>query len=165
AMSRLSHTKIFIDDTSGISVAEIKAKARRLKDLGLIVVDYLQLMGGNSRRSDSRVNEISEITRAFKIMAKELNVPVILLSQLSRDSEKQSRRPKLSDLRDSGSIEQDADIVLFLHKDSNGEEEVVENPEVMLIIAKNRHGEVTRIKLHWDGLHTRFTALDVYAED
>ena len=168
SMGRLASANIYIDDTSGISVAEIKAKARRLKDLGLVVVDYLQLMGGSgARRSDSRVNEISDITRAFKIMAKELNVPVMLLSQLSRDSDKQSRRPKLSDLRDSGSIEQDADIVMFLHRDNpDGQppDEGAEMSEVMLIVAKNRHGEITRLRLHWDGAHTRFTALDPYEE-
>ena len=176
AVDPVSKLNIYIDDTSGISTAEIKAKSRRVKNLGLIIVDYLQLMSGSTRRSDSRVNEISEITRAFKIMAKELNVPIILLSQLSRDSEKLGRRPRLSDLRDSGSIEQDADIVLFLHRDIPGDQqdsggygakknapqndEPFTNGEVTLIVAKNRHGEVTNIPLHWDGAHTRFTAMD-----
>lgn len=154
ATSSLSKAGLYIDDTSMISVQEMKAKARRLKNLGLIVVDYLQLMGG--QRTDSRVNEISDITRAFKVMAKELNVPVILLSQLSRDNEKQARQPRLSDLRDSGSIEQDADIVLFLHRDAPVVEEDEENNTVYLIVAKNRHGETTRIRLTWDGEHTRF---------
>ncbi len=152
----MAKAKIFIDDKSGVSVPEIKSKARRIKNLGLIIVDYLQLMGGTGR--ESRVNEISDITRAFKIMAKELNVPIILLSQLSRDNEKQARRPKLSDLRDSGSIEQDADIVLFLHREGNPDDED-DNSEVSLIIAKNRHGDTRRIDLHWDGAHTRFTSL------
>ncbi|MDO4566629.1 MAG: replicative DNA helicase [Oscillospiraceae bacterium] len=167
SMGRIARDRIYIDDTSGISVGEIKAKARRVKDLGLIVVDYLQLMGGNARRSDSRVNEISEITRAFKIMAKELDVPVLLLSQLSRDSEKQGRRPKLSDLRDSGSIEQDADIVMFLHREDEPSEgaQSEQSSAVSLIVAKNRHGEVARIKLHWDGARTLFTALDFNEED
>ena len=163
--TQMSNTQIFIDDTSGVSVAEIKAKARRVKNLGLIIVDYLQLMHG-SKKNDSRVNEISEITRNFKIMAKELNVPIILLSQLSRDSEKQTRRPKLSDLRDSGSIEQDADIVLFLHREGDpNENDNAEISEVSLIVAKNRHGETTRIEMHWDGKRTRFTALDTYRDD
>ncbi len=164
ATSRLSKTQVFIDDTSGISVAEIKSKCRRIKNLGLVVIDYLQLMSG-SRRIESRVNEISEITRSFKIMAKELNVPIILLSQLSRDNEKQQRRPKLSDLRDSGSIEQDADIVLFLHREGDPNEvDMEEIHEVSLIVAKNRHGETTRIDMHWDGKLTRFTVLDTSRE-
>lgn len=163
ATSSLSKAGMFIDDTSMISVQEMKAKARRVKNLGLIVVDYLQLMGGT--RYDSRVNEISEITRSFKIMAKELNVPIILLSQLSRDNEKQARQPRLSDLRDSGSIEQDADIVLFLHKENVLPEEESENAEVQLIVAKNRHGETTKIRLAWDGEHTRFYSTEYMYED
>lgn len=154
ATSSLSKAGLYIDDTSMISVQEMKAKARRVKNLGLIIVDYLQLMGG--QRSDSRVNEISDITRAFKVMAKELNVPVILLSQLSRDNEKQARQPRLSDLRDSGSIEQDADIVMFLHRDVPIVEDEDESNIVQLIVAKNRHGETTKIRLTWDGEHTRF---------
>jgi len=158
----ISKSNLYLDDSSGISVSEIKAKARRVNNLGLIIVDYLQLMSGNSR-TESRVQEISEITRSFKIMAKELDIPIVLLSQLSRSSEKQSRRPMLSDLRDSGSIEQDADIVLFLHRDVSSDE-TSENQsnanEVILMVAKNRHGEVTNIRLHWDGAHTRFTSMD-----
>lgn len=164
---RLGRTRIYMDDTSGITVGEIKAKARRIENLGLIIVDYLQLMSGNGR-SESRVNEISEITRSFKIMAKELNVPILLLSQLSRSSEKNARRPMLSDLRDSGSIEQDADIVLFLHKEQPADGEYIdpaEITEVLLMIAKNRHGEVTNIKLHWDGKHTKYTSMDFSRDD
>lgn len=115
----LSKTQMYFDDSSQITVPEMKAKLRRLKDVDLVIIDYLQLMSG-SRRTDNRVQEISEITRNLKIMAKELMVPVITLSQLSRDSEKRTtnaHRPVLSDLRDSGSIEQDADIVLFLYRD------------------------------------------------
>jgi replicative DNA helicase len=160
ATGRLSRTGIFIDDTSVISVQEMKAKARRVKNLGLVVVDYLQLMGGSSR--ESRVNEISDITRAFKVMAKDLDVPVMLLSQLSRDNEKQSRPPRLSDLRDSGSIEQDADVVLFLHRDAALPEADMENSEIQLIVAKNRHGETTRLRLAWDGEHTRFYSSENY---
>ncbi len=165
ATSQLSKKSVFIDDTSGISVAEIKSKCRRIKNLGLVIVDYLQLMSGG-KRNESRVNEISEITRNFKIMAKELNVPIILLSQLSRDNEKQQRRPKLSDLRDSGSIEQDADIVLFLHREGDpNDADMAEIHDVSLIIAKNRHGETTRIDMHWDGRLTRFTVLDTTRDD
>lgn len=159
----LAKANMYLDDTSGISVAEIKAKARRLDNLGLIIVDYLQLMGG-SGRSESRVQEISDITRAFKIMAKELDVPIILLSQLSRSNEKQARRPMLSDLRDSGSIEQDADIVLFLHREGQNDEDESENNEILLMVAKNRHGEVTNIRLHWDGQYTQFTSMEYMEE-
>ncbi|MEG1181679.1 MAG: replicative DNA helicase, partial [Oscillospiraceae bacterium] len=163
-MSILTGTGIYLDDTSGISVSEIKSKARRLKNLGLIVVDYLQLMGGSGRR-DSRVNEIADITRSFKILAKDLNVPVIVLSQLSRSNEKEAkpRRPRLSDLRDSGSIEQDADIVIFLHRDhveSDDEENSTESKQVTLMVAKNRHGETANMMLGWDGEHTRFSSLE-----
>ncbi len=158
----LAGANLFIDDTSSVSVTEIKAKSRRLKNLGLIVVDYLQLMGGN-RRSESRVQEISDITRAFKIMAKELDVPILLLSQLSRGNEKEKRRPVLSDLRDSGSIEQDADIVMLLHK--NVTEENPYPDECDCIVAKNRHGSVDTVHLHWDGAHTRFTTLDMRQDD
>lgn len=166
ATGRISKTNILIDDSSGISVGEIKAKCRRIKNLGLVIVDYLQLMS-NPLRSESRVNEISEITRSFKIMAKELDVPIILLSQLSRSSEKQARRPMLSDLRDSGSIEQDADIVLFLHRDVTPEEQQNVDPvsEVLLIVAKNRHGDTNKIRLHWDGAHTTFTSLELLQDD
>ena len=160
ATSGLAKAGLFIDDTSLISVQEMKAKARRVKNLGLVIVDYLQLMGGT--RTDSRVNEISDITRSFKVMAKELNVPVIVLSQLSRDNEKQARQPRLSDLRDSGSIEQDADIVLFLHKDTASSEDELENTEVLLMVAKNRHGETTKLRLTWDGDHTRFYTSESY---
>ncbi len=164
----LSKTRLYFDDTSGISVQEIKAKCMRIENLGLIVVDYLQLMGGNGR-SESRALEISAITRNFKIMAKELNVPVILLSQLNRAVEKDSgkRKPRLSDLRDSGSIEQDADIVLFLHKEDTGEEEGQQGPTeypVTLVVAKNRHGECDDLPLHWDGQHTKFTSME-YARE
>ena len=160
-----SKANLYLDDTSGISVAEIKAKSRRLNNLGLIIVDYLQLMGGTGR-NESRVQEISDITRSFKIMSKELNVPIILLSQLSRSNEKAGRRPMLSDLRDSGSIEQDSDIVLFLHRDnaSSDDEEEDEDNEILLMVSKNRHGERTNIRLHWDGRYTRFTSME-YVQD
>ncbi len=164
---KLGKTHIYLDDTSGITVGEIKARARRIDNLGLLIVDYLQLMTG-SGRNDSRVNEVSEITRSFKIMAKELDIPIILLSQLSRGSEKQARRPMLSDLRDSGSIEQDADIVLFLHRElpEGGEyQDPSEISEMLLMVAKNRHGEVTNLKLHWDGKLTKFTSMEFNRDD
>ena len=162
APSSITQEKV-ITACSTEGLVEIQAKARRIKNLGLIIVDYLQLMSGN-RRNENRVNEISEITRTFKILAKELNVPVILLSQLSRGSEKDKRRPMLSDLRDSGSIEQDADIVLFLHKDSQPDEDPEAAPpaiqEVLLMVSKNRHGEVTNMRLNFQGDITKFTTID-----
>ena len=163
AAAEISGTGIYLDDTSSISVQELQAKARRIKNLGLIIVDYLQLMSSN-KRNENRVNEISEITRSFKVLAKELNVPVILLSQLSRSNEKDKRRPMLSDLRDSGSIEQDADIVMFLHRESsNSDENDVPRAlqDILLMVAKNRHGEVTNMHLNFEGEITRFTSMDI----
>ena len=162
--NELSRTKIYLDDTSGITVAEMKAKCRRLGDnLGMVIIDYLQLMR-SGRRIDNRVQEVSELTRSLKIMAKELNVPVICLSQLSRASETRSekdRRPRLSDLRESGSIEQDADIVIFIHRDDYYMKEESERPGVAeFIIEKNRHGETGSVELFWDGTHTKFTEVD-----
>lgn len=162
----LSKTQMYFDDNPTITVPEIKAKLRRLKDVDLVVIDYLQLMS-SSMRIDNRVQEISQITRNLKIMAKELNVPVLTLSQLARDSEKRTNhRPVLSDLRDSGSIEQDADIVLFLYREdyyqdggTPGENEDRNQSEC--IIAKNRHGETKTVPLHWQGEYMRFTAQEV----
>ena len=165
ATSELSSARLYLDDTSGISVQEIKAKARRIKDLGLVVVDYLQLMSGSGRRSENRVNEISEITRSFKIMAKELDVPVILLSQLSRGTEKERRRPMLSDLRDSGSIEQDADIVMFLHRETPEEERESALQDILLMVSKNRHVEVRNLHLNFEGDITRFTSVEYEHDD
>lgn len=155
--SYLSLLPIYIDETANVTVTQMKAKLRRLKNLGLVVIDYLQLMGSTSN-SDNRVNVVSEITRQLKIMAKELNVPVILLSQLSRAVEgRNDKRPVLSDLRDSGSIEQDADIVLFLYRDAyyNKQSELQNISEC--IIAKNRHGELGNVKLTWNGKYTLFS--------
>lgn len=164
----LSQTELYFDDSSGITVPEMKAKLRRLKDVDLVIIDYLQLMSG-TRKTDNRVQEISEITRNLKIMAKELNVPVVTLSQLSRATEKRGadqRRPMLSDLRESGSIEQDADIVLFLYREdyySNGEapSETTDRNRGECIIAKNRHGETKTVGLHWQGEFMRFTSQEV----
>ena len=167
AIGPLSEAGVYIDDTPGISVPELKAKLRRLKDVDLVIVDYLQLMSG-SRRTESRVNEISEITRSLKALAKEFNVPVIALSQLSRASEKrENRKPQLSDLRDSGSIEQDADIVLFLYREGyydsigSGNDEEKDNNSGECIVAKNRHGEARSVPLHWQGEYMRYTAQEL----
>lgn len=164
----LKNANLYIDDTPGITITEMKSRLRRLREIDLVVVDYLQLMS-STRRIDSRVNEISEITRSLKIMAKELNVPVITLSQLSRASEQRpDHRPQLSDLRDSGSIEQDADIVLFLYRegyyDKNGDDNAaapaVDMNSGECIVAKNRHGEMNTVKLHWQGEFMRFTDVE-----
>lgn len=166
----LSKCDFYLDDTPGITVAEIKSKLRRLKSVDLVVIDYLQLMT-SGRRIDNRVQEVSEITRNLKILAKEINVPVVCLSQLNRAAEtRQDHRPLLSDLRESGSIEQDADIILFLYRegyygDKGGEDAGVQNPTTdhnssECIVAKNRHGETTTIKLHWQGEFMRFTSVE-----
>lgn len=164
----LATTPMYLDDTSNITISEMKAKIRRINqdpakpDIGAIIIDYLQLMS-TGKRTENRVQEISEITRNLKIMAKELNVPVIALSQLSRSAEKNrtDHRPMLSDLRDSGSIEQDADIVMFLYREAYYDDgEGADQTIAECIIAKNRHGEVGKIDLGWDGTHTRFTNVD-----
>lgn len=163
----LGKCDMYFDDTPGITVPEMKAKLRRLKNVDLVIIDYLQLMAG-SRRIDNRVQEISEITRNLKILAKEFNVPVITLSQLSRASEQRAEhKPQLSDLRDSGSIEQDADIVLFLYREDyykNGEgteEENADKNSGECIVAKNRHGETRSVPLHWQGEFMRFTSQEL----
>ncbi|MCI7086078.1 replicative DNA helicase [bacterium] len=168
----LRQAQIYLDDTPGITVPEIKAKLRRLKQVDLVIIDYLQLMSGN-RRTDNRVQEISEITRNLKILAKEMNVPVITLSQLSRASEQRNdHRPQLSDLRDSGSIEQDADIVLFLYREGYyDKDKSVDAPPSAdqnsgeCIVAKNRHGETKPVKLHWQGEFMRFTSVEENREE
>ena len=180
AANTMFQTPIYLDDTSTITIPEMKAKILHInqdshkENVGLVIIDYLQLMS-SGRRNDNSVQEISEITRNLKIMAKELNVPVIALSQLSRAAEKASgrsdHRPVLSDLRDSGSIEQDADVVLFLYREGyykatggadgkEGQEQEVDNYTAECIVAKNRHGEVGKVDLMWDGEHTRFTDID-----
>lgn len=161
----VSKSPIYIDDTPGITIPEMKAKIRRLGNFDLVIIDYLQLMS-SARRIDNRVQEISEITRNLKIMAKELDVPVLTLSQLSRASEQRTdHKPVLSDLRDSGSIEQDADIVLFLYREGYYESgEIDENQDKNsgeCIVAKNRHGETRSVPLHWQGEFMRFTAQEV----
>lgn len=165
AAEMLNMVELYIDDTASITIGEMKAKLRRMNNLGLVVIDYLQLMS-SGRKDGNRVAEVSEITRNLKIMAKELNVPVITLSQLSRGPESRTdKRPLLSDLRESGSIEQDADIVLFLYRDAyyTKAEENISSCEC--IIAKNRHGELNTVNLRWDGQFTRFSDVESrYAE-
>ena len=161
AASALSQTDIRVDDNPSITVAEMNAKCRRLDNLGLVLIDYLQLMTGSGygRQAENRVNVVSDISRALKIMAKELNVPVICLSQLSRGPEsRQDKRPILSDLRESGAIEQDADEVLFLYRDDYYHENSEEKNVAECIVAKNRHGETGTVKLQWLPQYTTFAS-------
>ena len=160
ASSALSQTDIRIDDNPSITVAEMNAKCRRVENLGLVIIDYLQLMNGSGygKGGDNRVTVVSEISRSLKIMAKELNVPVICLSQLSRGPESRTdKRPMLSDLRESGAIEQDADEVVFLYRDEYYNENSEEKGVAECIVAKNRHGEVGTVKLQWVGQYQTFT--------
>ena len=159
ASSALSQTDIRVDDNPAITVAEMNAKCRRLDNLGLVVIDYLQLMtaAAPGKSGENRVTVVSEISRALKIMAKELNVPVICLSQLSRANESRTdKRPMLSDLRESGAIEQDADSVMFIYRDDYYNE----NSEEKNIVAKNRHGETGTVKLQWLPQFTTFSNLE-----
>ena len=160
----MSDAGIYIDDTPGISITEIRTKCRKLKmekDIGLVVIDYIQLIqGSGSRKSGNREQEIAEISRSLKILAKELNVPVIALSQLSRAVESRpDHRPMLSDLRESGSIEQDADIVMFLYRDDYYNPDSEEKDISEVIIAKHRAGSTGTIKLLWMGNYTKFVNL------
>ena len=152
------------DDDSSVTVADINAKCRRVEDLGLVVIDYLQLMqsaGGKTRQGDNRQQIVSDISRALKIMAKELNVPVVCLSQLSRGPESRSdKRPMLSDLRESGAIEQDADIVMFLYRDDYYNDSDENHNLAECIIAKNRHGETRTVELQWLPEYTTFSSID-----
>ena len=160
ASSALSQTDIRIDDNPTVTVADINAKCRRLDNLGLVVIDYLQLMTGSGygKNSENRVTVVSEISRALKIMAKELNVPVVCLSQLSRAVEgRTDKRPILSDLRESGAIEQDADCVMFLYRDDYYNENSEDKGLAECIVGKNRHGETGTVKLQWFGQFQTFT--------
>lgn len=169
AGNNLSKANIYFDETSAITVPEMKAKLRRMKKVDLVVIDYLGLMK-SAKATENRVQEVSEITRNLKIMAKELKVPVIACAQLSRGTETKgkSHKPALSDLRESGSIEQDADIVLFLYRDTYYDNEKTDDEDradpnkAECIVAKNRHGEIGTIDMHWDGQFTRFTSVDVF---
>jgi replicative DNA helicase len=162
AMGSLNDLPIFIDDTPGISVMELRTKARRLQaehDLGFVVVDYLQLMQG--RMTDNRVQEVSEISRSLKSLARELNVPVLACSQLSRAVEqRQPKIPQLSDLRESGSIEQDADIVLFIYREELYDENTPKRGVAEIHIAKHRNGPLGKIDLHFAAHQTRFSDLE-----
>ncbi len=162
ATSRLAGTNILIDDTSGISVTGMKSKLRRVQNLGLVVIDYLQLMQSD-RKTDNRVQEVADISRALKIMAKELNVPIICCAQLSRGPESRTdKRPMLSDLRDSGAIEQDADTVIFLYRSEyyDAENNNDEGNIAEVIIAKNRHGSTGNVKVGWIGRYTKFRSIE-----
>ena len=160
ASAALSQTDIRIDDNPSVTVADINAKCRRLDNLGLVVIDYLQLMQGSgySKNSENRVTVVGEISRSLKIMAKELNIPVICLSQLSRAVESRTdKRPILSDLRESGAIEQDADSVMFLYRDEYYNENTEDKGLAECIVAKNRHGETGTVKLQWFGPYQTFS--------
>ena len=164
----LSESKIFIDDTPGISIMEIRAKCRKLKleqNIGLVVIDYLQLIQGSGKRGGNREQEIAEISRSLKILAKEINVPVIALSQLSRAPEQRpDHRPMLADLRESGSIEQDADIVMFLYRDDYYNEDSDKKNQAEVILAKHRAGSTGTIELAWLGNYTKFGDLEKHRE-
>ena len=159
ASASLSQTDIRIDDNPSVTVADISAKCRRLDNLGLVVIDYLQLMQGSGygKASDNRVTVVGDISRSLKIMAKELNIPVICLSQVSRAVESRTdKRPILSDLRESGAIEQDADSVMFLYRDEYYNENTEDKGVAECIVAKNRHGETGTVKLQWIGQYQTF---------
>ena len=167
ALGRLSEAKIFIDDTAGAGIMEVRSKARRLmseQGLDMIVVDYLQLMSSN-RRNENRVQEIAEISRGLKGLARELNVPVVALSQLSRAVETRSdHRPMLSDLRESGSIEQDADLVMFIYREEKYDEETDKRGIAEIILAKHRNGPVGSINLRFFEQTARFADLEVHRD-
>ena len=167
AQSNLYDVPIFVDDTAGIRISDIRSKARKLSQemggLGIIIIDYLQLITGSKR--DNRQQIVSEISRELKILAKDLRVPVIALSQLSRSVEqRQDKRPMLSDLRESGSIEQDADIVAFLYRDAYYQKEQADSQEANnvteLILEKNRHGSLGTVKLYFHKEYTKFSSVE-----
>jgi replicative DNA helicase len=166
AFGRLAEAQIYIDDSAGLSIMELRSKCRRLqaeRGLDLLVIDYLQLMSG--RRSENRVQEISEISRGLKSIARELNIPVIALSQLSRQIESRSdHHPLLSDLRESGSIEQDADIVMFIYRDEVYDPNSEQKGIAEISIAKHRNGPVGTVNLRFFQKTARFADLDLYRE-
>ena len=168
AGTNLSSAELYFDETPGITVPEMKAKLRRIKNPDLVIIDYLGLMR-SARATENRVQEVSDITRNLKAMAKELGVPVIACAQLSRGTETKgkSHKPALADLRESGSIEQDADIVMFIYREdyykNEKEGEVTTDPnKAEIIVAKNRHGSIDTVELYWDGKFTRFASQDVF---
>ena len=162
----LQEAQLFIDDTPNLTPLELRARARRLKSrhgLGLVLVDYLQLMKG-SGQTENRVNEISEISRSLKGLAKELDVPVVALSQLNRSLEQRpNKRPVMSDLRESGAIEQDADLILFIYRDEVYNEDSPDKGTAEVIIAKQRNGPIGTVRLAFLGRYTRFEDLS-YAD-
>lgn len=166
----LSEAEMYIDDTPGISITEIRAKCRKLKlekNIGLVVIDYLQLISGSgSKKNGSREQEISEISRSLKILAKELDIPVIALSQLSRavEQRKDDHRPMLSDLRESGAIEQDADIVMFLYRDDYYNPDSEQKNIAEVILAKHRGGSTGTVELLWLGSYTKFANIEKYRD-
>ncbi|MCR4594210.1 MAG: replicative DNA helicase [Clostridiales bacterium] len=182
ASDAMCKMNLFFDDTAGITVPEIKARTRRLKDVDCVFVDYIGLMQ-SSRKNENRVNEVSDITRNLKMMAKDLNIPVVACSQLNREAAKGNRgpnegkkpnhRPQLTDLRESGSIEQDADIILMIHRDdyyNNGPEEDIPAEDTVvniaeIIVAKNRHGETGTVEVAWNEEFTRFSTLERIRDD
>lgn len=164
----LNDAELYFDDTSTITVPEMKARVRKMRDVDCVIIDYLQLVTG-TKSTESRVQEVSEITRSLKLMAKDLKIPVITCSQLSRSTEARgkSHKPQLSDLRESGSIEQDADIVLMLYRESYYDEDknetvVTDESKAQVIIAKNRHGGTGEVDLHWNGNYTLFSTPELY---
>ena len=160
AAEKLSKCNIYIDDTSGMSVTSMKAKLRKIDNLGLVVVDYLQLMQSD-RKIDNRVQEVSDISRNLKLLAKELEIPIVCCAQLSRGAEqRKDAKPMLSDLRDSGAIEQDADVVMFLYRGEYYNTDMSEDQNVAeVIVAKNRHGSTDTVKMKWIGKYTKFLTL------
>ena len=169
AGKNLSDVELYFDETPGITVPEMKAKLRRMRKVDLVIIDYLGLMG-SAKKTENRVQEVSDITRNLKAMAKQLNIPVIACAQLSRGTEAKgkSHKPALSDLRESGSIEQDADLVLFIYRENyydsekTGEDQVTDPNKAEIIVAKNRHGSTDTVELYWDGKFTRFASQDVF---
>lgn len=162
AINAIADTPMHVDQTPGITAFEVRSRARRLKaehGLDLLVIDYLQLMGTSHNRNSNRAQELGEITSSLKGLAKELKIPILLLSQLSREPEKRGTKPRLSDLRESGSIEQDADIVMFLHRAEDGVDTVTD-----LSIAKHRNGPIGSIKLAWHERQTRFADYSDFPE-
>lgn len=172
ALQNLINAELYFDDTASITVPEMKARVRRMKGVDCVVIDYLQLMAG-TKRTENRVQEISEITRSLKLMAKDLNIPVVTCSQLSRNTAKTAdHRPQLTDLRESGSIEQDADIVLMLHRDDyynntdeNSEPENVTANTAEILVAKNRHGSTEKVQVAWNAEFTMFSTLERIKND
>ena len=168
ATERLGKCNLYFDDTASITVPEIKSKIRRARDVDCIIIDYLGLME-SAKKKENRVQEVTEITRSLKMLAKDMKIPVVCCCQLSRGPEKNgkaSNRPQLSDLRESGSIEQDADIVMMLYregyynKDKDKDAEQVDMTQADVDVVKNRHGATERVKLHWDAQYTLFSTLE-----